>query len=40
MHARRQRDVDSGFGIGYGSSSGYGRTGYSRAWRPSLFRFK
>jgi uncharacterized membrane protein YkvA (DUF1232 family) len=40
MHARRERDGESGFGIGYGSSSGYGRASYSRAWRPSLFRFK
>ena len=39
MHARRQRGGE-GFGIGYGSSSGYGRTAYSRAWRPSLFRFR
>ena len=40
MHARRQRDGEGGFGIGYGSSSGYGRSGYARAWRPSLFRFR
>lgn len=39
MHARRQRGGE-GFGIGYGSSSGYGRAAYSRAWRPSLFRIK
>jgi uncharacterized membrane protein YkvA (DUF1232 family) len=39
MHARRQRDGGE-FGIGYGSSSGYGRPAYARAWRPSLFRFK
>lgn len=39
MHARRQRD-GSEFGMGYGSSSGYGKTAYSRAWRPSLFRFR
>ena len=36
MHARRERD----FGIGYGSSSGYrGKANYTRAWRPSLFKF-
>lgn len=40
MHARRARGGDGGFGMGYGSSSGYGRAPYSRAWRPSLFRFK
>ena len=40
MHARRQRGGGEAFGIGYGSSSGYGRAAYSRAWRPSLFRFK
>ena len=39
MHARRQRDGGE-FGMGYGSSSGYGKTAYSRAWRPSLFRFR
>ncbi|TWT19325.1 DUF1232 domain-containing protein [Luteimonas marina] len=39
MHARRERD-GGGFGLGYGSSSGYGRASYSRAWRPSLFRFR
>ena len=32
-HARRERD----FGIGYGRSSGYGRTSYVRAWRPGVF---
>jgi uncharacterized membrane protein YkvA (DUF1232 family) len=40
MHARRERSGNGEFGIGYGSSSGYGRAAYSRAWRPSLFRFK
>ena len=39
MHARRQREGNE-FGMGYGSSSGYGKTAYSRAWRPSLFRFR
>ena len=39
MHARRSRDGGE-FGIGYGGSSGYGRPAYSRAWRPSLFRFR
>lgn len=39
MHSRRQRE-GGGFGIGYGDSSGYGRPGYTRAWRPSLFRFR
>jgi uncharacterized membrane protein YkvA (DUF1232 family) len=34
MH-RRARD----FGIGYGSSSGYGRASYTRSWRPGLFKF-
>lgn len=36
MHVRRERD----FGVGYGSSSGYrGKANYTRAWRPSLFKF-
>ena len=36
MHARRERD----YGVGYGSSSGYrGKANYTRAWRPSLFKF-
>ena len=39
MHARRNRDGGE-FGIGYGSSSGYGKPSYSRAWRPSLFKFR
>lgn len=39
MHSRRQRE-GGGFGIGYGDSSGYSRPGYTRAWRPSLFRFR
>ena len=39
MHARRSREGGE-FGIGYGSSSGYGKPAYSRAWRPSLFRFR
>lgn len=38
MRSRRSRD--GGFGFGYGDSSGYGRAGYARAWRPSLFRFR
>ena len=25
------------FGVGYGRSSGYGRTSYVRAWRPGVF---
>jgi uncharacterized membrane protein YkvA (DUF1232 family) len=36
MHARRERE----FGIGYGSSSGYGKRSYTKAWRPSMFRFR
>ena len=36
--ARIHRERD--FGVGYGSSSGYGKPTYSRAWRPSLFRFR
>ena len=39
MHARRSCDGGE-FGIGYGSSSGYGKPTDSRAWRPSLFRFR
>jgi uncharacterized membrane protein YkvA (DUF1232 family) len=36
MHVRRERD----YGVGYGSSSGYrGKANYTRAWRPSLFKF-
>lgn len=36
MHTRRERD----FGVGYGASSGYrGKANYTRAWRPSLFKF-
>jgi uncharacterized membrane protein YkvA (DUF1232 family) len=36
MHKRRDRD----YGTGYGSSSGYGREGYSRPWRPGLLRVR
>ena len=38
MHNRRERD----FGVGYGSSSGYGakRTYLSQSWRPSAFRIR
>ena len=37
MHQRRERD----FGIGYGSSSGYGSAKtYVRAWRPGMFSFR
>lgn len=39
MHARRKREGGE-FGMGYGSSSGYGKAGYARAWRPSLFKFR
>lgn len=39
MRARRSRE-DGDFGIGYGSSSGYGKPAYSRAWRPGLFKFR
>jgi len=39
MHVRRQRD-GAQFGQGYGNSSGYGRSGYARAWRPGLFRVR
>ena len=36
--ARLHRERD--FGVGYGSSSGYrGKANYTRAWRPSLFKF-
>ena len=37
MHRRRERTM----GAGYGSSNGYasGRSSYTRAWRPGLFRF-
>ncbi len=38
MHKRREGD--SGFGTGYGRSSGYGRKGYAPAWRPSLFTMR
>lgn len=37
MHKRRDRD----FGVGYGSSSGYGSgKTYVRAWRPGMFSFR
>ena len=37
MHQRRERD----FGVGYGSSSGYGSgKTYVRAWRPGMFTFR
>jgi len=37
MHRRRERD----FGVGYGSSSGYGgRENYSRSWRPGLIQVR
>ena len=37
MHQRRERD----FGVGYGSSSGYGSgKTYVRAWRPGMFSFR
>lgn len=32
IHRRRERD----YGVGYGGSSGYGRAGYTRSWRPGL----
>jgi uncharacterized membrane protein YkvA (DUF1232 family) len=35
MHSRRERD----YGVGYGSSSGYGRASYTRGWRPGIFKF-
>jgi uncharacterized membrane protein YkvA (DUF1232 family) len=38
MHKRREGN--SGFGTGYGSSSGYGRKGYAPAWRPSMFSLR
>jgi len=38
MHRRRARE--SGAGIGYGNSSGYGSgKSYTRAWRPGMFKF-
>jgi uncharacterized membrane protein YkvA (DUF1232 family) len=40
MHTRRQRDGGTGFGHGYGGSSGYAKAGYSRAWRPGMFRVR
>lgn len=37
MHRRRDRD----FGVGYGSSSGYGgRAKYTRSWRPGLMQIR
>lgn len=36
MHRRRERD----FGEGYGSSSGWGRSSYTSAWRPGLLRIR
>ncbi|QSX77547.1 YkvA family protein [Agrilutibacter solisilvae] len=42
MRRRRSRDGNSGFGKGYGSSSGYAssRAGYtSGCWRPGMFKF-
>lgn len=38
MHKRREGD--SGFGTGYGRSSGYGRKSYTQAWRPSMFSMR
>lgn len=38
MHKRREGE--SGFGTGYGRSSGYGRRGYAPAWRPSMFSLR
>jgi len=38
MHKRREGD--SGFGTGYGRSSGYGRRSYAPAWRPSMFSLR
>lgn len=32
IHRRRERD----YGVGYGGSSGYGRSAYTRSWRPGL----
>jgi hypothetical protein len=40
MHARRKRDGGAGFGLGYGQSSGYGKSAYARAWRPGMFRVR
>jgi len=39
MHLRRQRDGGE-FGARYAAGDGYGRGGYARAWRPTLFRFR
>ncbi|MFN7782232.1 MAG: YkvA family protein [Lysobacterales bacterium] len=36
IHRRRERD----YGVGYGASSGYGRAGYTRSWRPSLIKVR
>lgn len=36
MHRRRNREL----GGGYGDSSGYKRAGYSRAYRPGMFRVR
>ena len=30
----------TGFGLGYGQSSGYGKSAYARAWRPGMFRVR
>jgi uncharacterized membrane protein YkvA (DUF1232 family) len=41
MRRRRGREGSSGFGTGYGSSSGYGAasSSYTGGWRPGLFKF-
>lgn len=36
MHRQRTREA----GTGYGSSSGYARSGYTHAWRPGLLRIR
>jgi uncharacterized membrane protein YkvA (DUF1232 family) len=36
MHRQRTRD----FGTGYGSSSGFARESYTKAWRPGLLRIR
>ena len=36
MHRQRTREA----GTGYGSSSGYARSGYTSAWRPGLLRIR
>jgi hypothetical protein len=36
MHRQRTREM----GTGYGSSSGFARESYTKAWRPGLLRIR